>query len=31
MKKIYVHKNLEGKNFFGKYARNGLLGGEIIK
>ena len=31
MKKIYVHKILKGKIFFGKYARNSLLGGEIIK
>ena len=30
-KNLQVHKILKGKIFFGKYARNGLLGGEIIK
>ena len=30
-KNLQVHKILKGKIFFGKYARNSLLGGEIIK
>ena len=30
-KNLQVHEILEGKFFFGKYARNGLLGGEILK
>ena len=29
-KNLQVHKILKGKIFFGKYARNSLLGGEII-
>ena len=30
-KNLQVHKILKGKIFFCKYARNSLLGGEIIK
>ena len=30
-KNLQVHKILKGKIFFGKYARNSLLGGEIMK
>ena len=30
-KNLQVHEIFNGKNLFGKYARNGLLGGEIMK
>ena len=30
-KNLQVHKILKGKIFFSEYARNSLLGGEIIK